>query len=149
MKKVFLLVLFLVSFNKGFSQSTNEKIYFLADTINTSKENQLLRIESINFFENLFTFYCRCAPPYKNYVSFSCITKKGEKKPEIVSHKPDFHFISFKELMDIANKYNRYFDDTYDLYIVEVLPGKKYRTSKVKYVAYSPPTVDSVIIKDE
>jgi len=149
MKKIFLLSLFLVSFNRGFSQDTNKKIYFLADTINTSKENQLLRIESINAFEDLFLFYCRCAPPYKNYVTFSCITKKGEKKREIVSLKPNFKFISFKELMDIANQYNRYFDETYDLYIVEVLPGKRYQTSKVKYVPYSPPIIDSKSIKNK
>ena len=147
MKKIFLVWLFLLLVNTVFSQDTNIKIYFLADTINTSKENQVLRIEPLNFFEYMFTFYCTCAPPYKNYVSFSYITKKGEKKANIVSKKPNYPYISFKKLMDIAGKYHRYFDDSYDLYITEALPNNKYRTNKVKFVGYSPPIDVSVTIK--
>lgn len=148
-KKLFLIAILSTIVFEVFSQSTNSKIYFLADTINTTKRNQVLHIEPINPFEYVFTFYCICATPYKNYVSFSCITKKGEKRSKIVSKKPNYPYLSFKELMDIVNKYNINFNNSYDLHITEVLPNNKYRTNKVHFVPYSPPTQDGVILKEK
>lgn len=147
MKKIFLIGIFFLLFIDAFSQESDRKIYFLADTINVSKENQVLRVEAINGFEYWFTFYCRCAYPYKNYVRFSYIVKYGEKKPEIVSKKPDYPYISFKELMGLAGKDNLNIDHEYELYITEALPGNKYRTSRVKWSGYREPSVDGVIIK--
>ncbi|MFI5451113.1 hypothetical protein ACHMWN_03060 [Pedobacter sp. UC225_61] len=146
MKKIFLSCLFIFLVHHAFSQG-NGKIYFLADTINTSKNNQVLRIETISFFEYSFIFYCKCAYPYKSYVSFSYLITKKEPKAEIVSKKPNYPYISFKELMDIAAKTHRYFDTTYELYITEVLPGNKYRTNKVSFVPYIEPTIDFEILK--
>ena len=146
MKKIFLSCLFILFINNAFSQG-NRKIYFLADTLNTPKTIQVLRIETISFFEYSFIFYCKCAYPYKSYVSFSYLITKKEPKAEIVSKKPNYPYISFKELMDIAAKNHRYFDTTYELYITEVLPGNKYRTNKVKFNIYPEPINDGVIIK--
>ena len=149
MKKTIVLILFLLITNNAFSQEGNKKIYFLADTINTPKKIQVLSITALNVFEYMFTFYCTCAPPYKNYVSFTSIIKKGEKKVDVLSEKPDYPYLSFKELMDLAAKYHRYFDNTYDLFITEALPKNKYKTYKVKFVAYSAPRTNSVILRDK
>ncbi|MFA6275530.1 MAG: hypothetical protein WC622_02205 [Pedobacter sp.] len=148
MKKIFLSCLFILLIHHAFSQG-NGKIYFLADTLNTSKNNQVLRIEKISFFEYSFIFYCKCAYPYKSYVSFSYLITKKEPKAEIVSKKPNYPYISFKELMDIAARTHRYFDTTYELYITEVLPNKRYRTNKVKFNSYPEPINDGVIIKQK
>ncbi|MBB2146598.1 hypothetical protein GM921_13935 [Pedobacter sp. LMG 31464] len=149
MKKIFLIVLFSIWLSNVFSQETNRKIYFLADTINTPKNNQVLRIETISFFEYSFIFYCKCAYPYKSYVSFSYLTTKKGPKAEIVSKMPNYAYISFKELMEVAAKHHRYFDNSYDLYITEVLPNNKYRTNKVKFNIYPEPINDGVIIKQK
>lgn len=148
-KKLFLITILSTIIFEVFSQSTNRKIYFLADTINISQPNRLLKIETISFFEHHFTFFCKCTFPYKSYTTFSYIDKKGDKKAEIVSKKPGHPYISFKELMDISAEHNRYIDNSYDLYITEVLPGNKYRTNKVQFVPYRTPIDDRVIIKEK
>jgi len=121
----------------------------LADTISTSKENKLLQIKWVDIFEQYFIFYCKCAPPYKSYVTFSYINKKGDKKAEIVFTKPDYNYISFKELMDMSTEWYNFFDNKYDLYITEALPGNKYRTNKVHFVPYRVLTQDGVILKEK
>ncbi|MBB6238206.1 hypothetical protein HDC90_002838 [Pedobacter sp. AK013] len=143
-KKLFLIAILSTIIFEAFSQSTNRKIYFLADTINISPPNRFLKIETISFFEHHFTFFCKCMPPYKSYTTFSYIDKKGDKKAEIVSKKPDYPYISFKELMDISSEQN-----SYDLYITEVLPGNKYRTNKVHFVPYRTPIDDGVVVNKE
>ncbi|RZK68289.1 MAG: hypothetical protein EOO95_00180 [Pedobacter sp.] len=148
-KKLFLIAILSTIIFEAFSQSTNRKIYFLADTINISMPNRLLKIETISFFEHHFTFFCKCTPPYKSYTIFSYIDRKGDKKAEIVSKKPDYPYISFKELMDISAEYNRSLGNYYDLYITEVLPGNKYRTNKVHFVPYRTPIDDSVVVKEK
>ena len=148
-KKLFLVTILSTIVFEVFSQNTNREIYFLADTINIAQPNRLLKIETISFFEHHFTFFCKCTPPYKNYTVFSYIDKKGSKKAEIVSKKPAHPYISFKDLMDLSAKHHRHFDDSYDLYITEVLPGHKYRTNKVQFVPYRNPTDDSVVVKEK
>ncbi len=145
MKKILLFSLLIISFYKASAQ--NRKIYFLADTINTAKQNRFLKIDA-NAFEHEFTFFCRCTPPYKDFTSFSYIIKKGDKMAEIVSKKPDYAYLSFKEFMDILAETRGYLSGIYELYITEVLPGNKYRTNKVSQVSYSPPTNDSVSVKE-
>ncbi|WP_431292646.1 hypothetical protein [Pedobacter sp. P26] len=125
------------------------KKYFLADTVSTSKGSKFLQIKWVDVFEQYFIFFCKCAPPYKSYVTFSYINKKGDKKAEIVSTKPDYNYISFKELMDMSGEWYNNFDNKYDLYITEILPGNKYRTNKVKFVPYRPPVNDGVILNDK
>lgn len=143
-KKLILIAILSTIIFEAFSQSMNKKIYFLADTINISPPNRLLKIETISFFEHHFTFFCKCMPPYKSYTTFSYIDKKGDKKAEIVSKKPDYPYISFKELMDISSEHN-----SYDLYITEVLPGNKYRTNKVHFSPYRTPIDDGVVVNKE
>ncbi len=146
MKKILLFSLLIISFYKASSQ--NRKIYFLADTINIAKQNRFLKIETASFFEHHFTFFCRCTPPYKDFTSFYYYIKKGDKIAETVSKKPDYDYLSFKEFMDILAETRGYLSGIYELYITEVLPGNKYRTNKVSQVPYSPPTYDSVSVKE-
>ena len=148
MKKLNLPILLFFLTKSVFSQGTNKEIHFLADTISTTKENQVLKIEALNSFEYVFTFFCVCAPPYKNYVSFNSIIKKGERSPAIVFEKPNYPFISFKDLMDIIGRYHRNFNYSFDIYITEVLPSNRYVTKKVKYMGYSPPVQDREVLKD-
>ncbi|QDW23432.1 hypothetical protein FFJ24_000730 [Pedobacter sp. KBS0701] len=108
-----------------------------------------MQIKWVDVFEQYFIFFCKCAPPYKSYVTFSYINKKGDKKAEIVSTKPDYNYISFKELVDMSGEWYNNFDNKYDLYITEILPGNKYRTNKVKFVPYRPPVNDGVILNDK
>lgn len=146
MRKILLILIILGCLHLGASaQSDNRRIYFLADTIHVSKENQLLKHGyGDNPFEYFFTFFCKCAYPYKTNVAFSYINKKGEKKAEIVSERPKFKYSSFKELMEMVNEHHKFFNDVYDLYITEVLPGNKYRTNKVRFLPYTEPTNDSM-----
>ena len=124
------------------AQSNNRKVYFLADTINVSKENRFMRIGyGDNAFEYFFIFFCKCAYPYKTDASFSYIIKKGEKKAEIVTEKPNYKYCSFRELMDMVHEHHNYFNDVYDLYITEVLPGNRYRTNVVRFNSYVDPTI--------
>lgn len=148
MKKIFLLCFSFILFQNAYPQN-NPKIYFLADTISMSKEYKFMKMEWDSPFQQFFVFFCKCAPPYKSYVTFSYINKKGDKKAEIVSTKPSYDYISLKALMDMSTEWYNYFDNKYDLYITEVLPGNKYRTNKVKFVPYQEPTQDRVILKEK
>jgi hypothetical protein len=148
-KKLFLIAILSSIIFGAFSQNKNREVYFLADTINITQPNRLLKIETISFFEHHFTFFCKCIPPYKSYTVFSYINKKGDLKAPIQSKKPDYPYISFKELMDIAAEYHYSLDNYFDLYITEVLPGNKYRTNKVKFLPYRTSIDDGVVIKDK
>ena len=148
MRKLSSIILFVCFYTNLFSQGTNKKVYFLADTLSVSKENNVLKHGYVdNAFEYFFTFFCKCAYPYQDYVIFSYINKKGEPKAEIVLEKPKYRYSSFKELMDMVNEHHKFFNDVYDLYMVEALPENKYRTNQVKFVGHSPPIADGVIIK--
>lgn len=150
MKKICLIIILLTLYFHGFSQEKKKDLYFFADTINVTRENRMLGHGYVdNAFEYFFTFYCKCLPPYRGYTIFSYINKKGEKKAEIVSRKPKFDYLSFKELMDIVSLDYQSFNSKYNLYITELLPKNKYRTNRVVFI---PPHItidDSVIIKDQ
>lgn len=130
-KKLVLIAILLTLILKGFGQNT--KIYFLADTIGIDRNNRVLEIKPIDAIQYGFIFFCKCVPPYKYFPTFSYLRTKKVPASPIMSKKPDYRYISFKELMEITAKYNIYFDKSYDLYITEVLPGNGYRTTKVKY----------------
>lgn len=150
MKNILILLTLLSSVTLNVSaQDPNKKIYYLADTINISKPNRTVKIETISFFEHHFTFFCKCISPFKNYVRFSYIEKKGQPKADVLSKKPDHPYLSFKELMDIAAKQQQSITEAYDLYITEVLPGNKFRTNKVKFAIERLPTEDGVLVKDK
>lgn len=106
-----------------------EKLYFLADTINVSKENRILKIGSSMSIEFSFIFYCKCVPPYEEYVEFNYFNNK--KSRETTSTKPAVKYISWRQLQDLLAKQGTKFDRYNELYITEVLPGNKYRTNKV------------------
>ncbi|QPH41285.1 hypothetical protein [Pedobacter endophyticus] len=149
MKTFFLIFFFFLFVSNSYAQEARKKIFFLADTTNISKANMYMEIKWVDVFEQSFIFFCKCAPPYRSYVTFSYINKKGNKKAEIVSRKPNYPYISFKELMDMSAEWYNFFDNKYDLYITETLPGNKYRTNKVRFVPPSLPTQDHAILNEK
>lgn len=73
MKKIFVFWLLILFWASVFFQ---KKIYFLADTINVDKANKVLEFRNPEYaFEHFFTFYCKCVPPYKDYVTFSYVSR--------------------------------------------------------------------------
>jgi hypothetical protein len=146
MKKITLLGIFLFSLNYALAQDSRPKLYFLADTINVAKNDRVLQIETVSSFEYSFIFYCKCAAPYKSYVSFFYLNDKKKPKSTVVSQKPDYPYISFKELMDLVNKHHRFFNENYDLFITEVLPDSNYKTTKVNFIPYQEPIQDFILL---
>jgi hypothetical protein len=146
MKKLILIIFLLFSLNYAFAQDTRPKLYFLADTINVAKNHRVLHIETVSSFEYSFIFYCKCAAPYKSYVSFFYLNDKKKPRSTVVSQKPDYPYISFKELMDLVNKHHRFFNENYDLFITELLPDRKYKTTKVNFIPYQEPIQDFILL---
>ncbi|MFD0939939.1 hypothetical protein [Pedobacter boryungensis] len=152
MKKIFLSWLFIFLVHHAFSQGNVKKLYFLADTtiINTAKSSdKILEIKWTSPFHYSFIFKSSYKAPYYNYLEFSCWVDKKNPKPKIESKKPCFKYISLKELLNLVNGHFRYFNDEYDLYIIEVLSENRYQTIKVELMPQTAPTTDGVIIKQK
>jgi hypothetical protein len=145
MKKLILITFLLFSLNYTVAQDSKPKLYYLADTINVTKNNRVLDIKIINDIEYSFIFYCKGMKYNNEYVSFHYMNFK-KNKAEIVAQKPDFPYMSYKVLMDMANEHHRFFSKYYDLYITEVLPGNRYRTNRVEYKPPTPATIDYIIL---
>jgi|GEM_PF-997691 len=130
----------------GFTQE-KKQLYFLADTINVSPENRILEIgkEGAGYY---YLFYCQCLPPYGyGYnLSFGYLDKNNEFSKTTLK-KPNFQYISWKELSKIITKTKQKFDTEYDFYITELMPNNKYKTNKVKLVIYKDPIRDFIILE--
>lgn len=126
------------------AQDTKKEVYYLADTINVAKNDRVLEIQGlkINRFEYTFVFFCKCVWPNYNAVEFSYLVNTKNPQPKEVLTRPSYPYISYKTLMELVAKHQRYFDNHYQLYITEVLPGNKYRTSKANFSAQSEPAVN-------
>lgn len=77
-----------------------------------------------------FTFFCKCIPPYEDYVEFNYLNNK--KSRETTHAKPPVKYISWQKLHDLLVKHGAKFDKYIELYITEVLPDNKYRTNKAE-----------------
>jgi hypothetical protein len=144
MKKFISISVFLLAFGSTMAQETIKDIYYLADTINVAKNDRVLEIQGlkINRFEYTFVFFCKCVWPNYDAVEFSYLVNKKNPQPKVVLGKPSYLYISYKSLMDLVAKHQRYFNYHYQLYITEVLPGNKYRTSKTNFSPQSEPRVN-------
>ena len=144
MKKLILITFLLFSLNYTVAQDSKPKLYYLADTINVAKNDRALEIQGlkINRFEYTFVFFCKCVWPNYDAVEFSYLVNKKNPQPKVVLGKPSYPYISYKSLMDLVAKHQRYFNYHYQLYITEVLPGNKYRTSKTNFSPQSEPRVN-------
>jgi hypothetical protein len=129
--------------NNAFSQK-REKVYFLADTINISKNNRVLCIQKNSPYEWSYIFYCKCVEPNKQNLVFSYIEKKGMMKAEISDKLPTSLYISIKKLYQLVSMEQRNFDKKYELFITEVLKSGKYKTVAVNMSFLPLPTVDSI-----
>ena len=134
--------LLILSFCDTKAQKSKEEIYYLADTINVSKNDRVLEISGISGYDQSFVFFCKCVKPYNSYPEFIYLVDRTKTKPAMVLKKPNYPYISFKNLMDLVAKKTFNFEDDYQLYITEVLPGNKYITKKVVFNYRPEPTVN-------
>lgn len=148
MKKIVLFSLSLVLINTAFSQEDKKNIYFLADTINISKENRALDIMWTTPFHYSFVFNTPYKAPYYNFLEFSCLVDKKNPSAKIKAKKPNYAYLTIKELLDIVREHLQSFDENYNFYITELLPDNKYQTRKVKLMPQSSPTNDRSILKE-
>lgn len=65
----------------------------------------------------------------------------------VVNSKPIHQYTNWTTLQELIIKNHKYFNDIYDLYIVEALPGNRYKTNKVKLDIYTT-IKDGVTVKD-
>ncbi|MFD0939936.1 hypothetical protein [Pedobacter boryungensis] len=137
----FLLTLILLSIvHKDLKAQEDKNLYFLADTVNIPKDQRLLNInKSVPFtlYEKKYEFFCKCLPPFKQNLMFFYINTQRGSKEEIFYAKPIHNYLSWQELMALIEKHQNAFDQKYNLYIVEVLPGKRYKMNLVKLAKYS------------
>lgn len=136
----------LIVFNKNTFGQERKQIHFLADTINVSSENRILEIGTEGDGD-AYTFYCKCLPPYSYNLSFG-YSKKGLPANQVVSTKPDYKYISWKELSKIVSETKYDFNKQYDFFVTEVLTNG-YKTNKVRMVKYSAPIVDMSTLKSK
>lgn len=122
---------------KSNAQDSNT-LYFLADTIHTPKDQRAYAIKKLDAFEYAFTFYCKCTPPFDSYFSLRYYTTRKDPKAKIETTRPNHPYISLEKLLEVVHQHHRFLNDTYDIYITEVLPGNKYRTNKVTYCYRAP-----------
>lgn len=128
-----------------FGQSKKTEIYFLADTLNVTKENQILETGTEGP-ARYYSFFCKCMPDYQNRnVTFIYIFPNRKDDIEIQSGKPNVSFISWKSLSEIFSKTGNKFDELYTLIITEVLPENKYRSMEVKLVNYKRDLIEDFL----
>lgn len=145
MTRTFLFIIFFFLSGAALAQE-KRMVYFLADTASIPQSKKVLEI-LLTPFHYTFMFYTDFKAPYYNWLEFSSLVDKGHPREKVVSQKPTQSYISLKELLELAKDSPNTFNDNYDLFITEVLPGKKYQTSKVKLIRQSAPTVDYHILK--
>lgn len=128
-----IIVIILISVKSKSQSNKPSKIYFLADTTTTSKENRYFEISAEGNFSSGYSFYCKCAPPYFSYPTF--VYRSDRVKPKYSDVKPDVKYISWKELSDSLHKYGNNFPEYFKLIIVEKLPTGNYKTiEELRYV---------------
>ncbi|TDQ06203.1 hypothetical protein [Pedobacter metabolipauper] len=134
--------------SNSFSQ-VKETIYYLADTTNVGKQNQILEIgkEGLTYY----AFYCKCIPPYDSYLTF--VVSDRNYFEQVFKDVPTKKMLSWRELEALASKYWANFNNKYDFYIIEKLPkGYKMnkadltivnRTAIIDFVKIEKPATDS------
>jgi hypothetical protein len=132
-KAIFLIPVFLIT-QLVYGQEARQKLYFLADTVEVSKNNQILEIGSEGAYK-YYSFFCKCIPGYSEKVVFNYLLKKESLA---AVKKPDITFVSWKALSDLITKFGVKFDEHYSLTIVEVLPNKQYLINPVKSYIRKP-----------
>ena len=132
-------VLAICTNSTAFAQTAENNLYFLADTLNVPKGQRILGINErdFNLYENEYVFFCKCIAPHKDNLAFSYINTNKNRKENMLSKKPNYKYISWKDLVLLIEKYQNNFDKVYNLYIVEVLPRNRYKTNLVKLVRYA------------
>ena len=143
-KLIVVSFLFLLINGNTIAQVKKNDLFILADTINVVPENKFLEMGSEGPM-HYFTYLCKCIPPFDRYTTFTYnINKTKVVKSQ---HKPNFNFVSWKELAEILYKEGKGIPDKYNIFITEVLPDKSYRTDNVRLVLFPPPIMDFSIVK--
>ena len=108
---------------------TRVNLYFIADTVNVSKDKRQLEIgeEGVTYFH----LYCKCIYPYKRDLIF--VADYNAKKIKS-AQLPEGNYIKWNELIALAKQEHRFFSSMYILNMVEVLPNKEYLTTPTHLV---------------
>ncbi|WP_442587595.1 hypothetical protein ACSBL2_16240 [Pedobacter sp. AW31-3R] len=106
-----------------------KKLYFLADTTNTTKHNRYFEISSEGKEIQYYMFYCKCIAPYQKNVIF--IYHPYKTKPIFTDELPNYHFNSWMELSNLVSEKGKDFERFYELFIVEPISGNKFMTNPV------------------
>ena len=143
-KIIALLVIVLFINSKSHAQTKKSDLFILADTINVVPENKFLEMGSEGPM-HYFTYLCKCISPFDRYTTFTYNINKTKVVKS--KHKPNFNFVSWKELAEILYNEGKGIPDKYNIFITEVLPDKSYRTDNVRLVLVPPPIIDFSIVK--
>ncbi len=127
---IFTLV-FMFSFREVKAQDERTKIYFLADTIDVPKNQRILEIRRGPWFVGVYEFYMKSYPTDNINLIFTYEEPRPEMQAKIVETLPNHHYRSWKSLFELLTSPDKPFDDNYQLYITEKLPGGRYTTHKV------------------
>ncbi len=140
-----MLLLSILTLSKAVdAQEKRTVIHFLVDTITVNRNNRIVEIGKEGP-GSYYAFYCKCIEPYNSYVSFAYLTK--ESKTDTLAIKPDYNFLSWKDLSDILKKEGNDLSKKYFVLITELLPNNKYITHKVWLVTRRPPIIDQELIR--
>lgn len=104
----------------------------MADTIAISKDQRVLEISNGPVpFVGAYEFYMKPYPGNDMNLMFIYEEPKPELRAKVVTTKPDYPYRSWKSLFNLLTDTKTPFDDNYQLFITERLPGNKYVTHKV------------------
>lgn len=129
--KQILLLFSIFLFSKTIQAQQRTKIYFLADTVNINPENRILGIHKDDKL-HYFSFFCKCISELDKEPTF--FYDRKSIKDNVTKEKPKFKYTSWKDLSEMLYQEKLKFDFKYDLYITEILPDKKFKTNKVRFV---------------
>lgn len=129
---------FVLAFQNCLGQSAKEQLYFMADTIHTSKENRIFDIGSEGAYR-YYSFYCKCIPSYDKNPAFIYLLRLGTK---ILPNKPKVNYISWKSLSKLLNEKGKRFNDLYTLVVVQSLTDNKFMMNETKLHIIPPPIID-------
>ena len=114
------------------AQDERTKIYFLADTIDVPKNQRILEISrGPLWFVGAYEFYIKLHPNDNINLIYIYEEPLTDMQAKIVDTLPSHRYKSWKSLFELLTNRDKPFDDNYQLYITEKLPGGKYATHKV------------------
>lgn len=147
--KIIITLTFIFAVSSFAQTGEPKKIYFLVDTAKNGNSHQLVQIERNTVFNRTYHFFCRSFPYYEMDLQFSYDDHKKAPKTKVLDSKPNIEYTSWKKLHSLLEDKQKFFENYYELNIVEALPNGKFMVNPVKRDRYMPPTQDGIILKPE